>query len=145
MEGHRQAGPQADAAGRQDRDAAAGWHLEMTAELVPLKLRVYSYLIRVYGMRPSRKDEMVADALSSALERHGFWHKGRLCLPFEAAMAAVLPRWFCDPEAKDTRRLPPGTTPERLAALVQRADADLPLFAAADRDLDALERLGWML
>jgi len=88
---------------------------------------------------------MVADALSTALERHGFWHKGRLCLPFEAVTAAVLPRWFCDPEAKDTRRLPPGMTPERLAALVQRADADAPQFAAADRDLDALERLGWML
>jgi hypothetical protein len=80
-------------------------------------------------------------ALETALQQHGYWHQGRLVLEATAVAEAVWPEVFRDPPGPDLALAAPGNTPKRLEELIARAEANSPLFATADRDLEMLERL----
>jgi len=91
---------------------------------------------------PPKLLEVQLFALETALQQHGFWHKGRIVLPFTAVIEAVWPEEFREPPGPDVAFTAPGNTSERLEELVARAEANSPLFPPTSRDLDVLERLG---
>jgi hypothetical protein len=96
---------------------------------------------------PENLLEDLAERLTELVGQYGFWKDGRLLwtMPVEVAIDALLPEMFCPPPSPDTAFTTPGGTPERFTELLERAEANRHLWHAADRDLEALERVAAML
>src|SRR5262249_60590252 len=72
---------------------------------------------------PPQLQEEMAERLTAAASQHGFWHGGRLCVPFTACAEAVLPGQFAQPAEPDQALEMPGGTDARLDVLLRRAAA----------------------